>query len=545
MAGYVRQDTGDNISNGSVIDADYLDQEYDAIEAAFSAATGHTHDGTTGGGAPITTVGPAQDFVASGAALYPKTDGAYTLGTNTNRLSVVYADQLTIGESNITWNTTDLTLDATLNGTGVTLQVGQEQLVRVQNNTGSTITNGTVVKYASAIGASGYFRVEPMQATAGTSRRLLLGVATEDIANGGVGFVTSQGFVRDINTSAWAAGTTLWVDPAVAGGLTPTEPDAPDLKLPIAVVTTQHATNGVLYVRVYVAGTTIAEDDLVELNSLANGDLLVYNGGNARFENGKALSGVTLSSSTISSLTTDLAIVDGGTGASTAAGALVNFGLTATASEINLLDGVTWSLTAYNGLLPTVTELNYVDGVTSNIQTQLNTLSSGKQAADATLTSISALGTAADKYLYTTGVDTWVEGAITAFARTFLDDADAATARTTLGALAKAGDSITGGMTSTVADDGTKSTGTYTPDPSGGNFKKIVNNGAFTLAAPTASGDYTLIIKITNGASAGTITFSGFTLSTGDDLTTTNAEKFFLSIVKCDGDTSVSVQALQ
>ena len=55
-------------------------------------------------------------------------------------------------------------------------------------------------------------------------------------------------------------------------------------------------------------------------------------------------------------------IATGGTGATTAAGALVNLGITATAAELNKLDGVT----------ATTTELNYVDGVTSAIQTQLN-----------------------------------------------------------------------------------------------------------------------------------------------------------------------------
>ena len=55
------------------------------------------------------------------------------------------------------------------------------------------------------------------------------------------------------------------------------------------------------------------------------------------------------------------------------------------------------------------------------------------QAHDATLDSIAALGTAADKIAYTTGVDTWAEAALTAFARTLLDDTDAATARGTLG----------------------------------------------------------------------------------------------------------------
>lgn len=69
------------------------------------------------------------------------------------------------------------------------------------------------------------------------------------------------------------------------------------------------------------------------------------------------------------------------------------------------------------------------------------------QAYDATLASIAALGTAADKLAYTTGIDTWAEAAITSFGRSLIDDAAASNARTTLGL-----------GTSAVVDTGTSGT---------------------------------------------------------------------------------------
>lgn len=55
------------------------------------------------------------------------------------------------------------------------------------------------------------------------------------------------------------------------------------------------------------------------------------------------------------------------------------------------------------------------------------------QTSDATLTSIAALGTAANKGIYTTAADTWAEFDLTAAGRALLDDATAAAQATTLG----------------------------------------------------------------------------------------------------------------
>ena len=81
MTGYIRTDVGNNIENGEIADATYLDQEFDAIQAAFNSSSGHNHDGTTGEGSPIVQLGPGQDFIASSSLLRPKTASTYDLGS--------------------------------------------------------------------------------------------------------------------------------------------------------------------------------------------------------------------------------------------------------------------------------------------------------------------------------------------------------------------------------------------------------------------------------------------------------------------------------
>lgn len=90
--GYTRNDTANNIANGNTINASDLDGEFDAIQSAMDATTGHNHDGTVGGGAPIVGIGPVQDVVITTSALRPKTDNTVDLGTSSLEFKDLYLD---------------------------------------------------------------------------------------------------------------------------------------------------------------------------------------------------------------------------------------------------------------------------------------------------------------------------------------------------------------------------------------------------------------------------------------------------------------------
>jgi hypothetical protein len=90
--GYTRNDTVNNIADGNVINASDLDGEFDAVQAAFNESTGHTHDGTSAEGAPVTTVGPAQDVNVGTGAVTPKTDNTVDLGSNSLEFKDLYID---------------------------------------------------------------------------------------------------------------------------------------------------------------------------------------------------------------------------------------------------------------------------------------------------------------------------------------------------------------------------------------------------------------------------------------------------------------------
>jgi hypothetical protein len=125
------------------------------------------------------------------------------------------------------------------------------------------------------------------------------------------------------------------------------------------------------------------------------------------------------------------------------------------------------------------------------------------------------------------------------------DVANAATARSNLQALGSAatGQSFTGGVNPTEYDNGTKSTGSYTPEPGNGPLQKVTNNGAHTLIASSNVGSF--VLRVINGASAGAITFSGFDKQLpGDTYATTNANQYDI-FIKITGKKTYQIVALQ
>lgn len=112
----------------------------------------------------------------------------------------------------------------------------------------------------------------------------------------------------------------------------------------------------------------------------------------------------------------------------------------------------------------------------------------------------------------------------------------------TLAALTVADQTVTGGANVTTLAN---STGNLTVDCGARPLQSITNGGAFTLTAPAADGSCVLLV--TNNASAGAISFSGFSVgsATGDALTVTNTSKFSIMIWRVAGTSGYRIAAHQ
>lgn len=156
----------------------------------------------------------------------------------------------------------------------------------VYNNTGSTISKGTVLK---ATGVSGErFTVGLFDASSGVDEELyLIGIAQADISDQTEGVVVSEGYVKHLNTSSYSVGDILYAS-ETAGAFTSTKPSSPNLGIPVAMVTDVDSSNGTIYVRL----TQYAHlNELHDLNIVSpnNGHILRYQSSNGTWINSSVL----------------------------------------------------------------------------------------------------------------------------------------------------------------------------------------------------------------------------------------------------------------
>lgn len=138
---------------------------------------------------------------------------------------------------------------------GVLGQHFKEAFIDGQNDTGTTITDGTPVEYSGSIGNSGNFRITPAIVTADKPAFYFVGIATHAIDSGDTGKITTRGKVRGIQTNGanygetWSAGDIVYISATTAGYLTNVMPEAPYPAISVALVISAHATMGTLEVR--------------------------------------------------------------------------------------------------------------------------------------------------------------------------------------------------------------------------------------------------------------------------------------------------------
>jgi microcystin-dependent protein len=296
VAGYTRFDVTDQIANGNTVDAIPLDGEFDAIQSAFAAVGGHRHNGAVGEGAPITVIGPTQDVVASGNSLTPKTDDAIDLGSSSFEWRNLWVDG-TANIDSLVADTADInagTIDGTVIGGVVPAAITATDLTA----TNLVVTNATV----------GGINVVTTSGTQTLTNK------TINLANNTL-VATSAELAAGVTDETGSGALVFATSPALSG--VPTAPTAAPNTNTTQIATTAH---------VFAERSNAA--------TLTNKTLT------SPTINGGGISGASITGGSVTGIT-DLAVADGGTGASDAAGARANLGAQAA-------DATLTALAAYN-----------------------------------------------------------------------------------------------------------------------------------------------------------------------------------------------------
>lgn len=221
--------------------------------------------------------------------------------TEVNQIDFNLTAVTTHQEGRIAWNDDIKSLEIDTDNPNVQVQVGHEMVIRVNNQTGSILTKGTVVYINGAQGQRP--TVTKADYSADTSSASVIGLVVADINNADNGYVITSGILEGVNTIVYTAGTSLYL--FTGGTYSSNKPQAPDHDVRIGKVVVSNATTGSIYVNVQ-NGYELDELHDVRITSVSENDVLVrstYNGSPV-WVNTKTMSGLTYVIATTISATT-------------------------------------------------------------------------------------------------------------------------------------------------------------------------------------------------------------------------------------------------
>jgi len=203
-------------------------------------------------GAPIVHSGldgltsPADDHTQ-----YAHTDSRRAFTNVTSASAIHFNNTATpaYDEGVVSWDSGDHTLKIFNDVSAMAIQVGQETVLPIRNETGSQIDDGTVLYLSGVTVSQGSPRLLVGLAKADDSLTLINPcVATHDIPASADGYATQYGFVRDIDTSGFIAGVPLFVSPVSAGQMVQSAPLSPYRQAIVGLPMNSDATSGALFV---------------------------------------------------------------------------------------------------------------------------------------------------------------------------------------------------------------------------------------------------------------------------------------------------------
>lgn len=164
------------------------------------------------------------------------------------------------------------------------IQAGSSKVLTsvVRNQTGQTLTKGTVVYVSGASGNKPL--VSKAQANSEVTSSKTYGVVNENISTNSNGEAVFIGEVVGLNTLAYAEGSILWLSPTVAGGFTTTKPVAPNHSVYVALVTRSHQNQGAIEVRI-ANGYELEELHNVLINNPTNGQVIAFDSADSLYKN--------------------------------------------------------------------------------------------------------------------------------------------------------------------------------------------------------------------------------------------------------------------